>query len=151
MDQTYTTTDAVHYGTTIPQTEPLHQYAPVQQNDQQVTVYPPNGQQALPVQQYGQFSVPAEQPLISSEVVAAGVMGVIVAGTGTMGGNLHKIQDGDMTMGEAVTDSLTRGAAGGVAAAAATLATKNLTSGGFAGLAVTLATATGVSYLLGKK
>ncbi len=151
MDQVYTTADAVHHGTTIPLTETLHQYAPSGQVDQQVVAYPPNGQQPLPPQQYAQVPVAMQQSSVSSEVVAAGVMGVIVAGTGTMGANLHKVQDGDMTMGEAVTDSLTCGAAAGVAAATATLATKSLTSGGLTGLMVTLATATGVSYLLGKK
>ncbi len=151
MEEVYTTTDAVHHGTTIPQTEPLHQYAPVLENNQSMIANQSNMEQPVLLQQYGQLPVPSGQSLVNSEVVAAGVMGLIVAGTGAMGSNLHKVQDGDMTMGAAVTDSLTTGAAGGVAAAAATMATKSLTSGGLTGLAVTLATATGVSYLLGKK
>ena len=67
-----------------------------------------------------------------------------------MGGNLHKVNDGDMTMSKAFNNSLARGAAGGIAAATATAAATTLTSGGIAGLAVTLAAATGVSYLLTK-
>ncbi len=126
-----TVTDTVHRDTTIPQSEPLHQYAPVPQ--------------------YVSPVLPDQTSVVSSEVVAAGVMGVIVAGTGTLGANLHKVQAGDITMGEAVNDSLVRGAAGGVAAATAAAAANALTNGGLAGLAVTLAAATGVSYVLGKQ
>lgn len=125
-----TATDAVHYNTTIPQSDPLHQYAPAPQYVAQV--------------------LPTQPSIVSAEVVAAGVMGLIVAGTGTMGANLHKVEDGDMSMGEAVSNSMVRGAAGGVAAATATAAATTLTAGGLTGLAVTLAAATGVSYLLSK-
>ncbi len=128
-----TTADAAyHQGTTIPQSEPLHQYTTADYPFMQQPVYP------------------VQQDLLGPEVVAAGIMGVIVAGTGSLGSNLHRVEDGDMTMTEAATNSLVKGAAGGVAAAAATAAAKSLTNGGITGLAVTLATATGVSYLLSK-
>ena len=83
-------------------------------------------------------------------ILAAGLFGLVVVGTGTLGANLHKVSDGDMTMGEAVSESLSKGAVGGLATAAATAASTSLTSGGLLGLAVTVAAATGVSYLLSK-
>lgn len=86
----------------------------------------------------------------TSQVLAAGLFGLVVVGSGTMGANLHKVSDGDMTMGEAVSQSLSKGAVGGLATAAATAASTALTGGGLLGLAVTVATATGVSYLLSK-
>ncbi|PID76573.1 MAG: hypothetical protein CSB24_05890 [Deltaproteobacteria bacterium] len=139
-----TSADTVHQGTTVPKTEPLYQYVPANQlvqTNPQVSQYV----QQVP-SQYQQTTY--DTKLISSETLAAGVFGVVVASTRVLGANLHKVQDGDMGMGEAVTDSLVKGAAGGLAAATATAAASTLTSGGFAGLAVTLATATGVSYLL---
>ncbi len=86
----------------------------------------------------------------TSQMLAAGLFGLVVVGTGTLGANLHKVGDGDMTMGEAVSQSLSKGAVGGLATAAATAASTALTRGGLLGLAVTIATATGVSYLLSK-
>ena len=107
----------------------------------------PLHQYAVPVQQQP-VNYPVQVNVSTSEITAAGIFGLIVAGTGTMGANLHKVNDGKMTMGEAVGNSLVKGAAGGVAAASATAATSTFTNGGIAGLAVTLAAATGVSYLL---
>lgn len=120
--------DPVNMNTTVVQTDPLHQYAVPMQ--------------AQPV------NYPVQTNIKTSEIMAAGMFGLIVAGTGTMGANLHKVNDGDMTMGEAVGNSLTKGAAGGIAAASATAASTTFTNGGIAGLTVTLAAAIGVSYLL---
>ena len=114
--------------TTVAQTDPLHQYA-------------------VPMQPQP-VNYPVQATVKTSEVLAAGIFGLIVAGTGTMGANLHKVNDGKMTMGEAMGNSLVKGAAGGIAAASATAASTTFTSGGVAGLAVTVAAATGVSYLL---
>lgn len=111
-------------------TEPLHQYA-------------------VPQSQLAPASSPAPAVAVSP-AVNAGIMGFIVVSTGTMGANLHRVGDGEMTMGQALSSSVAKGAAGGVAAAAATAAATSLTSGGLAGLAVTLAAATGVSYLLNR-
>jgi len=86
----------------------------------------------------------------TSQALAAGVFGLIVVASGTMGANLHKVSDGEMSMGDALGNSLVKGAVGGVAAASAVAASSALTSGGLTGLAVTLATATGVSYLLSR-
>lgn len=83
-------------------------------------------------------------------VLASGLFGLVVVGTGTLGASLHKVNQGDMSMSEALSHSLSTGAVGGIATAAATAASSALTRGGLPGLAVTLATATGVSYLLSK-
>ncbi|MFV0439638.1 MAG: hypothetical protein ACK5PS_19865 [Desulfopila sp.] len=115
----------------IPQhTEPLHQYA------------------------VGYNQTPLSVPIVANANFApamnVGIMGFIVVSTGTMGANLHRVGEGEMTMGQALNSSVVRGTVGGVAAAAATVAATTLTNGGLAGLAVTLAAATGVSYLLSR-
>ena len=139
-----TTANAAVHHTTLSQTDPLHQYATTPQNT------PP---QHAPTPYYPQHvsTYPTNATAIAtSQTLAAGMFGLIIVGTGAMGANLHKVNDGDMSMGEALSNSLVKGAAGGIAAASATAASTTLTSGGIAGLAVTLATATGVGYLLSK-
>ncbi|MBM9538919.1 hypothetical protein JWG43_17770, partial [Desulfobulbus alkaliphilus] len=117
-------------------TNPLHQYAPQ-------APYPP-AQPAMP-------SLPQTTTAsATSPILAVGLFGVIVVATGTLGQNLHRVGAGDMSMTEAVSDSLHKGAIGGIAAASATAAASSLTGGGLPGLAVTVATATGMSYLLGR-
>lgn len=143
--QTNQNVDGIQTQTT--QTDPLHQYA---------TVAPPHQQAAAPMynQQYppAAYSVhtPVTSNTLSSQTLSAGLFGLIVVGTGTLGANLHRVQDGEMGMGDAVSNSLAKGAVGGVAAAGATAAAKGFTTGGAIGLAVTLAVGTGVSYLLNK-
>lgn len=100
--------------------------------------------------QTGPVGRPADLPLAAPQLLSAGLFGMIVAGTGTMGANLHKVQQGEMSLGEALSESLVRGAAAGVATAAASAAASSFTRGGLLGLGVTLATATGVSYLINK-
>ena len=115
------------------QTTPLHQYSTVQ---------------VQPVQTYpAKFAAPAATV---SKTASAGLFGFIVVSTGTMGANLAKVSAGEMTMTPAAGDSLAKGAIGGTAAACATAAASNLTNGGVAGLAVTLAAATGVSYMINR-
>ncbi len=87
----------------------------------------------------------------TTAAVNAGVMGMIVVGTGAMGANLHKVQGGEMNFGEALGNSLAKGAAGGAGAAGAAYASTALTDGGLTGLAVTLGVATGIGYLLSGK
>ncbi len=84
----------------------------------------------------------------TSQVLSAGILGLIVGATGTMGVNLHKVGDGDMTLSNAAVDSIVKGAKAGIATAIATAASTSLTGGGITGLAITLATATGAVYLL---
>ncbi len=86
-----------------------------------------------------------------NEAFTAGTMGMVIVGTGAMGANLHKVNSGEMELGEAFTDSLGKGAVGAVAAAGATYTAASLTTGGLLGLAVTVAAGTGISYLLSKQ
>lgn len=101
--------------------------------------------------QTGYLAQPSKVSPVASHMLSAGLFGVIVAGTSAMGTNLHKVQKGDMSLGEALSQSLLRGTAAGVATAAAFAAAGSLTRGGLLGLGVTLATATGVSYLISKE
>ena len=78
----------------------------------------------------------------------AGVVGLIVGGTSALAVNLHKVQDKQMTSMEAATDSLAKGAAAGVATATATAVASSITGGGFLSLALMVATATGVGYVI---
>ncbi len=111
-------------------------------------------QQALAAAQAGNLRASSQQqallPPSSAHIVSAGIFGMIVAGTGAMGAHLHKVQAGEMSFGDALSQSLLRGAAAGIATAAASAASNSLTRGGLLGLGVTLATATGVSYLISK-
>lgn len=117
---------------------------------QQYRRYPASAPEAASWQTTGYGNRPAELPVGTAQLLSAGLFGMIVAGTGTMGANLHKVRQGDMSLGEALSESLAHGAAAGVATAAATAAASSLTRGGLLGLGVTLATATGVSYLINK-
>lgn len=115
------------------QTTPLHQYSTVQLH---------------PVQIYPAKSAASAATL--SKTASAGIFGFIVVSTGTMGFNLNKVSAGEMTMAQATGDSVVKGAIGGTAAACATAAATGLTNGGVAGLAVTLAAATGISYMINR-
>ncbi len=138
----------------------------VQQKAAQTQVSPAAGQMMTPPVQapaplYPQHLVqqpPTAMPTVQqpqsasplSEAFTAGAMGMVIVGTGAMGANLHKVNNGEMEIGEAITDSLGKGAAGAVAAAGATYSAAALTTGGILGLAVTVAAGTGISYLLSK-
>lgn len=125
-------------------TDSLHQYA-----TPPVSAPPPQA----PAPNYPQYAAVAPvkaATVVTSQTLAAGMFGLIMVTTSAMGANLHKVQDGGITMGEALSDSLVKGAAGGIAAASATAASASLTNGGIAGLTVILTTATGISYLLSK-
>ncbi|HBT88768.1 hypothetical protein [Desulfobacter sp.] len=121
------------------QTTPLHQYSTVQLHPVQTT---------YPVQTYPAKSAASAATL--SKTASAGIFGFIVVSTGTMGFNLNKVSAGEMTMAQATGDSVVKGAIGGTAAACATAAATGLTNGGVAGLAVTLAAATGISYMINR-
>ena len=107
--------------------------------------YYPQNHPATPV-----YPTPVYKPSVASQVFQAGIFGMTVVATGTLGANLHHVADGNMTLGQAAGHAAASGLTGGVAAASATAATATLTNGGVAGVAVTLATATGVSYLINK-
>jgi hypothetical protein len=83
-----------------------------------------------------------------SAVLNTGMFGMVVGATVVLGANLHRVGDDGMTMGEALTDSLVKGAGAGVATAAAVAAARAAGGSGLVNLVVLLGTATGVSYLL---
>ncbi len=91
-----------------------------------------------------------EVPSPVTDAINAAAMGMVIVSTGALGANLHRVNDGKMSMGEAVADSVGKGAVGAVTTAGATYAASALTTGGLLGLAVTLAAGTGISYLLSK-
>ncbi len=122
-----------------------------------VNVQPQGTLSAVPVQVSTVSSVPMNYSTqtvslssVTSKALNAGFLGFVVVSTGVMGANLTKVTKGEMGVGQAVGDSVIKGASGAVAAASASAATSTLTSGGLTGLAVTLATATGVSYLINR-
>ncbi len=131
------------------QVDSLHQYATAATANQPVYQQYPASQQYPVTQQYPIVN-PVSVESVASKALSAGVLGLIVVATGAMGANLHRVQEGEMKIGDAVTSSLAKGAAGGVAAAGATAAAGSFTTGGALGLAVTLAAGTGISYLLNK-
>lgn len=127
------------------------QYSTVQVNP--VPVYP--AYQTLPAAEAQTPTTTSQVSSIVSSITAsrtasAGILGFIVVSTGTMGANLNKVTKGDMTLVQAAGDSVAKGAIGGTAAACATAASTSLVSDGVAGLAITLAAATGASYLINR-
>ncbi len=93
---------------------------------------------------------PQQNVSAASEALAAGFMGLVIVGTGTMGTNLHRVNAGEISFKTALTESVAKGAVGAAAAAGATYTSASLTTGGLLGLAVAVATGTGISYLLTK-
>ena len=83
-----------------------------------------------------------------SAVLTTGMFGMVVGGTAAMAVNLHRMQDNGMSMGQALTDSLAKGAGAGVATATAIAAARVMGGTGVTNLVVLLATATGVGYVL---
>lgn len=80
--------------------------------------------------------------------VSAGILGTVVGGSAALAANLHKVQGNEMTMKEAVVDSVAKGAGAGVATAAATAVVSSVRLGSFASFVLMVATATGVGYVL---
>lgn len=110
-----------------------------------------NSATAVPLHQYVTDNRPSlnnQSVQIASKPLVAGLFGLIVASTGTMGANLHKVKRDEMTLPEAAGDAVANGLIGGAATASATAVAGSLTNGGAAGLALTLAAATGASFLL---
>ncbi len=81
-------------------------------------------------------------------MLTAGVIGTVVGGTTALAVNLHKVQDKQITMKEAVAKSLATGAGAGVATATAAGVALAVHAGAFVSLALMVATATGVGYVL---
>jgi len=84
----------------------------------------------------------------TTALLSAGLLGTVIGGAAAMAVDLHKIQEGRMTLAQAFTDSLAKGAGVGVATAAATAVARAVGGGPVLSLAVIIATATGVGYVL---
>ncbi len=99
-----------------------------------------------------QYSYPARTyaypPVTPTVIMASGLFGMVVGTSSTLGVNLHHVQDDRMTMTQAVADSLAKGAGAGVATAVAVGVARSIGGGSLGTFAVTLATATGVAYVL---
>ncbi|OEU73000.1 MAG: hypothetical protein BA864_07115 [Desulfuromonadales bacterium C00003093] len=90
----------------------------------------------------------AAPSLYPSAILATGLLGAVATGAAALAVDLHRVQDEQISMSQAVADSLLKGAGGGVAVAAATAAARSVGGGGLINLAVMVATATGVGFLL---
>jgi uncharacterized membrane protein (DUF4010 family) len=87
-------------------------------------------------------------------VLNTGIFGTVVGSTAAMGANLHRVRNNELSMSEALADSLAKGAGAGIAAATATAAVQAVGGGRVTGWIVLLAAATGVGYVIntvGKK
>lgn len=87
-------------------------------------------------------------PIDATRALAAAGTGFVVGGSAALGVNLHKVRANQMTLNEALVDTVAKGAGAGVATAAATAAASAVGGTGFVKFAVMFATATGVIYLL---
>lgn len=107
-------------------------------------------QQTYPAQQYqAYYPVRTTQTALQpSAVLVSGMFGMVVGGSTVMAMNLHRVQDNRMTMGQAVADSLAKGAGAGVATACAVAVARSIGGSHLLNFAVLLATATGVGYLI---
>lgn len=81
-------------------------------------------------------------------VLNAGILGTIVGGSAALGMNLHKVRNNEMTMEQALSNSLAKGAGAGVATAVGAAAASAV-SGGVLSALVMAAAASSVIYLLG--
>ncbi|MEZ4528777.1 MAG: hypothetical protein R2941_22930 [Desulfobacterales bacterium] len=83
----------------------------------------------------------------SRYVLNAGILGTIVGGSAALGVNLHKVRKKEMTVEQAVSNSIAKGAGAGVATAVGAAAASAV-SGGLLSVAVMAAAASSVVYLL---
>lgn len=87
-------------------------------------------------------------PIDPARALAAGGFGFVVGSSAALGVNLHKVRANQMTLNEALIDSVAKGAGAGVATAAASAAASAVGGSGLVSFAVMLASATGVMYLM---
>lgn len=83
----------------------------------------------------------------SKYILNAGILGTVVGGSAALGMNLHKVRSNEMTMEQALSNSLAKGAGAGVATAVGAAAASTI-SGGFMSVVVMAAAASSVVYLL---
>ncbi len=87
-------------------------------------------------------------PIDASRALAAAGTGFVVGASAALGVNLHRVKANQMTLNEALVDTVAKGAGAGVATAAASAAASAVGGSGLTKFAVMLATATGVIYVL---
>lgn len=95
------------------------------------------------VQTYNNYPVYSN----SGYLLKAGILGTIIGGSAALGMNLHKVKNDEMTMEQAVTNSLAKGAGAGVATAVGAAAASAV-SGGVMSAVVMAGAASSVIYLL---
>jgi len=103
----------------------------------------------------GTVHYPVTRTSIQPNVVLnTGIFGTVVGSTAAMGANLHKVKNNELSMSEALADSVAKGAGAGIAAATASAAVQAVGGGRVTSWVVLLAAATGVGYAIntvGKK
>mgnify|MGYP000321383160 CR=1 FL=1 len=91
---------------------------------------------------------PINIPPSVSAPVSAALLGAVIGGANAFGRNMHRVQQGKMTLSQAVVRGLMHGAATSLATTTATLLTANVTDSDALHLTALAATAAGLSYLI---
>lgn len=91
---------------------------------------------------------PGDIPPAISAPVSAALLGAVIGGANNFGRNMHLVQQGRMTVSQAMAHGLMHGAATSVATTTATLLTANVTDSDALHLAALAITAAGLSYLI---
>jgi hypothetical protein len=86
-------------------------------------------------------------PAVSTPVSAA-LLGAVIGGANAFGRNLYRVQQGEMTISQAMVRGLMHGAATSVATTTAAVLTANVTDSDALHLAALAATTAGLSYLI---
>lgn len=86
--------------------------------------------------------------LVPSVVLNTGIFGTIVGATTVFGTSLHRVQREEITIKEAISDSLIKGASTGIATATAVAAVQTIGGSRLTNWVVLAATATGVGYAI---
>jgi hypothetical protein len=91
---------------------------------------------------------PANLPPTVSAPVSAALLGAVIGGANAFGRNLYRVQQGEMTVSQAVVRGLMHGAATSLATTTAAVLTANVTESDALHLAALAATTAGLSYLI---
>jgi hypothetical protein len=86
-------------------------------------------------------------PSVSAPVSSA-LLGAVIGGANAFGRNMYHVQQGEMTVSQAVVRGLMHGAATSLATTTATLLTASVTDSDALHLTALAATAAGLSYLI---
>ena len=124
------------------QPAPAYSYAPV-------TSSPPAGSVTPEAMPSGWTPArPVNIPPTISAPVSAALLGAVIGGANNFGRNLCHVQNGRMTVYQALARGLMHGASTSVATTTATLLTANVTDSDALHLAALAVTAAGLSYLI---